>query len=326
MDISFADKCIFITGHTGFIGSWLTLSFIRAGAKVTGLYRSRQHASPIASFILDHPLVTSYKGDIRDQQLLETILKNHAPDYIIHLTAQADQGQSQKAPLETFDINVLGTITLLEAIRKHARPVTLLTAGSFPDPLQDEHIRDHSPYICSKHIAEEIIETYQYSYFDTLGIRSISLQLNNIIGGGDFNYNRIVPYCFYSWYHQKKVRLNHPGHIRRWSSVTDLVSEIKEILYNSPAYNVHHRSFGLRKYTELSVAELAAGLGLAFLKLNPGNQHWPLFTGDNIPLELINNFPPEPLPLIINSAKWFDRLYKNDLNIVLFSMQILTNQ
>ena len=190
------DRRVFITGCTGILGSWLTLALVEAGADVVGLIRDRV---PLSNLNLSgaYQHITAVDGDITDGELLERVLNEYEIEVVFHLAAQPLVRLANRAPMGTFEINIKGTWLLLEACRRSHTVKRIVVASSdkaYGDqeelPYSEEApLQGHHPYDVSKSCADLITQTYANTYRLPVAIT----RCGNIYGGGDLNWDRIVP-------------------------------------------------------------------------------------------------------------------------------------
>jgi CDP-glucose 4,6-dehydratase len=230
---SYQDKTVLITGHTGFKGSWLALWLESIGAKVIGYSLdpptdpSIFQATGLSDRILD------IRGDILDRvRVFEVVKKNH-PEYIFHLAAQPLVRFSYKHPLDTFNVNVMGTTNILEAVRILQYPVTCVCITSDKcyanrecDYAYQENdpLGGYDPYSASKAAAELVISSYRKSFFGSIKEPRVSLssvRAGNIIGGGDWAEDRIVPDCVRALVRGDPIEIRNPNAVRPWQYVLD---------------------------------------------------------------------------------------------------------
>ncbi len=197
MDKSFwQDRPVFVTGCTGLLGSWLTAALVDAGAQVVGLVRDQVPSSQLVRAGIT-PRITVVQGDIVNQPLLERVLAEYEIETVFHLAAQTIVTIANRAPVVTFETNIRGTWSLLEAARRHPTVRRIVVASSdkaYGDqpvlpyteeaPLQGRH-----PYDVSKSCADLIAQAYAYTY----GLPVAITRFGNLFGGGDLNWNRVVP-------------------------------------------------------------------------------------------------------------------------------------
>ena len=233
MDLSevYVGRKVIITGDTGFKGSWLALWLQKLGATVTGIgldpktSRDNYVACGLGSVITHHIC------DLRQYDKIQKIFTTTKPDMVFHLAAQALVSESYTCPRETFDINTQGTANILEAIR-HTPSVqagVMVTSDKCYENLgwvhsyrETDPLGGHDPYSASKGAAEIIISSYIRSFFSKDGTPVISsARAGNVIGGGDWSKNRIIPDFMRSLEGKKPIDLRNPGAVRPWQHVLE---------------------------------------------------------------------------------------------------------
>ena len=198
-------KRVFITGHTGFKGSWLCRILISAGAKVTG-FSLEPPTSPNLFDIADiKPHINSVIGDIRDFEALKKAYDEAEPEIVFHLAAQPIVRDSYKEPAYTYETNVMGTVNLLECVRLSANPpksvLNVTTDKVYKNNewtwgyRENEPLDGFDPYSNSKSCSELVTHSYKASFLDGMGIAVSTARAGNVIGGGDFANDRIIPDC-----------------------------------------------------------------------------------------------------------------------------------
>ena len=229
----FKNKKILITGHTGFKGSWLTLWLNLMGAKVYGISDNYPKKNNHFFDLKLSKNIKNYKIDICDLIKLKKIVLKTKPDYIFHLAAQSLLKKSYNFPIKTFNTNSIGTLNLLESIRylKNKCNVVLITSDKSYKNLEikrgyseDDILGGNDPYSASKGAAELIINSYLKSFFvKKKNIRIAIARAGNVIGGGDWSIDRIIPDCVKSWYKYKKITIRSPKSTRPWQHVLDAI-------------------------------------------------------------------------------------------------------
>lgn len=231
----FKDKKILITGHTGFKGTWLTLWLNSIGAKVCGVslpdcneaYQSHYNELNLESLIVDR------RGDIRDRKFLLDTFSDFKPEIVFHLAAQALVIDSYKDPVNTYETNVIGTMNVLEAIRASESVKTAVLITSDKCYRNDEqvfgyretdYLGGHDPYSASKSCAEIVAHSYFDSFIGDNGPSCVTVRAGNVIGGGDWANNRIVPDCFRAWSKKEPVKIRSPHATRPWQLVLEPIS------------------------------------------------------------------------------------------------------
>ena len=225
---------VFVTGHTGFKGSWLTQWLLGVGATVHGFALAPETPSLFSQLGLVSR-ITHVIGDVRDTKALTRALHNAAPDFIFHLAAQPLVRLSYAQPVDTYATNVMGTVHLLEAVRLAGRSCTVVVvttdkcyenSGREHAYAEDEPMGGHDPYSSSKGAVELVVSAYRRSFFsgpDT-PVRLASARAGNVIGGGDWALDRIVPDCIRSLQRDEAIAVRNPAATRPWQHVLEPLS------------------------------------------------------------------------------------------------------
>src|SRR5450432_2334918 len=231
----YKNKKVIVTGNTGFKGSWLSLWLYSLGAKVTGISKDiPSNPSLFEELELDKKAAHHFE-DIRDASKMKEIFTRVQPDFVFHLAAQPIVSVSYTDPLETFQTNTLGTANILEALRSVTNPciAVMITSDKCYDNVEwiwgyreQDALGGKDPYSASKGAAELVIKSYFHSFFKRPGsnIRLTTIRAGNVIGGGDWALNRIVPDCFRSWNKELKVKIRNPESTRPWQHVLEPLS------------------------------------------------------------------------------------------------------
>ncbi len=227
-------KRVFITGHTGFKGAWLLLVLHHIGARVKG-YSLAPESNSLFNSIDGTSLCESVIGDIRDERHLSDAILSFNPDYIFHMAAQALVLDSYEQPVDTFSTNIMGTVHVLNVLRSMKTPckTVIITTDKVyenlerPEPYQEnERLGGYDPYSNSKACAELVTASYRNSFFNKkdfhLHYQSIaSARSGNVIGGGDWNANRIIPDLARSLSKNNTLIVRNPTAVRPWQHVLD---------------------------------------------------------------------------------------------------------
>ena len=223
-------KTVLVTGHTGFKGSWLCLWLERLGARVVGYALAPPTQPSLFEQAGIAALVEHHIGDVRDTEALATAVKAAQPDFVFHLAAQPLVLDSYTAPAETFATNVTGTINLLEALRasrSQASVVMVTTDKVYRNAetgqafAEDDPLSGHDPYSASKAAMELAVASWRASFFGGDGPRVATARAGNVIGGGDWSANRIVPDLARALAGNAVPELRHPGALRPWQHVLE---------------------------------------------------------------------------------------------------------
>lgn len=233
------DKQVFVTGHTGFKGAWLCLWLQALGAKVTG-YALKPTSSPsLFELCRLSSSMKSIIADIRDREKLQQAIVASNPDIVIHMAAQPLVRESYQYPVETYEVNVLGTVYLLEAVRhavqlggKTKAIVNVTSDKSYENKewhwgyRENDPLGGYDPYSNSKACSEMITSAYRKSFFNPMeyqkhGVGLASARAGNVIGGGDWASDRLVPDCIRAYEKDEKIIVRNPDAIRPWQHVLE---------------------------------------------------------------------------------------------------------
>ena len=231
----YAGRRVLVTGHTGFKGSWLAAWLTQLDAHVTGLALDPNEDQPLFGAVrLTDRMAADYRIDIRDGKAVGQAVEQSAPEFVFHLAAQPLVRQSYVEPAKTFETNVLGVVNLLEAVRQCARPCTVVVATTdkcYENRNTDEGYREddrlggHDPYSASKACAELVVGSYRKSFFaDCREVRLASARAGNVIGGGDWSRDRIVPEVIRALCRGEPVRVRNKTSTRPWQHVLEPLS------------------------------------------------------------------------------------------------------
>lgn len=219
-------KRVFLTGHTGFKGSWAAYWLTSMGAEVTG-FALAPNSDP-AMFQLIDAGVRSVIGDLADQSAVANACAQAEPEIILHLAAQPLVRYSYAHPVETFGTNLMGTVHLLQSVPASARVVLVITTDKVYENderglafAEDAPLGGHDPYAASKACAEIAVQSYRKSFFADGGARLATARGGNVIGGGDFAPDRLVPDIVRAARSGQMLELRHPKATRPWQHVLD---------------------------------------------------------------------------------------------------------
>lgn len=235
----FRGRSVFVTGHTGFKGSWLCLWLSRLGANVTG-YALEPPTEPNNFTVSEvrELLAEHHEGDIRDEHRLHEAMRAAEPDLVLHLAAQSIVRKSYKIPRETFDVNVMGTACVLDCVRKLDRPCAVVAVTSdkcYENREQvwgyreDDAMGERDPYGGSKGAAELLIRSYRHSFFPPShcaehGVKLASARAGNVIGGGDWTPDALIVDVFRALSQDRTIAIRSPGAFRPWQHVLQALS------------------------------------------------------------------------------------------------------
>jgi CDP-glucose 4,6-dehydratase len=230
----YSGKTVLVTGHTGFKGAWLSIWLHELGAKVVGYALDPYH--DIDTFVKTNlnEKIIDIRGDLLDKKLLNEVFEKHKPDIVFHLAAQPIVRDSYDIPVETFEINAIGTANILECIRKVkcVKAAVLITTDKVYENKEEiwgyrekDPLGGYDPYSSSKACAEIIINSYRQSFFqqEDNDIFIASARAGNVIGGGDWQAHRIIPDCVNSLKDGKSIDIRNPIAVRPWQHVLEAV-------------------------------------------------------------------------------------------------------
>jgi CDP-glucose 4,6-dehydratase len=258
---------VLITGHTGFKGGWLSLYLMRLGASVFGIA-----LPPVTKpnlFELAHVSdgVDSRICDIRDSDRLAACVKSIRPEIVIHMAAQPLVRVGYREPISTFNTNIMGTVHIIDSLRNlnSVKVALMVTTDKVyrnmecPFPYREnDTLGGHDPYSASKAASEFVISSYRDSFLKDQGVAVASVRAGNVIGGGDWSEDRLIPDAVRAWHACKSLIIRNPGAIRPWQHVLEPLNgyiKLAEKLWHHPefagAYN-----FGPRADEAASVQEV----------------------------------------------------------------------
>ena len=230
---AYKDKRVFITGHTGFKGSWLCGMLLMAGAEVYG-YALKPPTKPslFAQLKLAKRIKSHVIGDVRDLKSLTAAIRAAKPDYVFHLAAQPLVRESYKSPVETFETNVMGTVNVLEAVRRigrKCRVVCITTDKVYENDNRGKAFKEgdplggSDPYSASKGACEIAIASYRRSFFSASDcpVKVASARAGNVIGGGDWAQDRIVPDAMRAFLSGRTLTVRNRKSTRPWQHVLE---------------------------------------------------------------------------------------------------------
>lgn len=267
----YSGKTVLVTGHTGFKGSWLVLWLQLLGARVIG-YALPPHTQPSLFHLTDaQEGITHIIGDVRDLSKLREVCQTYQPDFVFHLAAQSLVRYSYEHPVETYATNMMGTIHLLEAIR--ATPSVRVCVNVTSDKCYENREWEYSyrendpmggydPYSSSKGCAELITAAYRRSFFkivDSHSVRLASVRAGNVIGGGDWARDRLIPDCVRSLAAKEAIIIRNPDAVRPWQYVLEPLSGylwLGAFLWNKPGTFEGSWNFGPHTAGNVSVRQI----------------------------------------------------------------------
>ena len=234
MDYSFWEgKRVLITGHTGFKGGWLSLWLSRSGAKVTGFSLPPPTSPSIYEAAKVGTRVDDITGDIRDAEAISAAIARCRPEIVFHMAAQSLVRRSYRDPIETYATNVMGTVHVLEAVRRFGdtRVVVNITSDKCYENREmlwgyreTDPMGGYDPYSSSKGCAELVATAYRRSYFEAGTTRLASVRAGNVIGGGDWAEDRLIPDCMRALSKGETILIRRPNAVRPWQHVLEPIA------------------------------------------------------------------------------------------------------
>jgi len=328
-------KTVLVTGDTGFKGSWLSIWLSLLGAKVVG-YSAYLPSKPcLFSVCKIDKLVKHITGDVRDYNSLRNVFIKHNPDFVFHLAAQPIVSRSYLNPKLTFETNVLGTVNVLECMRKFSADTTaiMITSDKCYKNMEwgwgyreTDALGGNDPYGSSKACAELVCHSYYKSFFDRTKNRCkmVTARAGNVIGGGDWAVDRLVPDCVKAWSDNRTVNVRNPKATRPWQHVLEPLSGYLWLgakFLKSDKLNGESFNFG----PDYKVSESVGELIKLFSKYFGGSNKWKYLKKKNKSREsmflkvssdkalkhlgwyAILSFPDA----IKMTAEWYEEYYKN---------------
>jgi CDP-glucose 4,6-dehydratase len=225
-------KKVLITGHTGFKGSWLCIILNLLEAKIYGYSLAPKKNSLFLKSKIQNSLISNTYADINDLNKLKKFVKKNKPEIIFHLAAQPLVLESYKNPINTFSTNILGTVNLLEVVRKtnSIKSIIIITTDKVYKVdkknisySETDELGGYDPYSSSKVCTEVIVNSYVQSFFTKTKLKNkiATVRAGNVIGGGDYSENRLVPDIIRAINGKKKLLVRNPTQIRPWQHVLD---------------------------------------------------------------------------------------------------------
>ena len=303
------NKKVFITGNTGFKGTWLTILLLELGAKIKGYSLSVEKESLFNKVSKElKNQIENVMGDIRDYNLLEKEISSFRPEIIIHLAAQPLVIESYKNPIQTWDTNLMGTLNLLEAITNTNFSGTALIIttdkvywndNSNQKFTEEDFLGGYDPYSASKAATEIAVASWRLSFYNNNNIKLATARAGNVIGGGDWAKNRIIPDAIKSILKKESLNIRNPYSTRPWQHVLDPLNGYLKLIEYLEGNNIEHEkkissyafNFGPNTTHNKSVLEVIEKI----YSIWPGKYHFDK--------NKINHHESENLNLCINKSQ-----------------------
>lgn len=261
-------KKVLITGNCGFKGSWLTLYLEFLGATVYGITKNEPDNNKMYQACRIQDTVKQYFCDIQDAYGIKKIIMEVQPDVAFHLAAQPITLKSYSEPLHAFSVNGMGTANFLDAFREYPKECNVVIVTSDKCYKNNEwvwgyretdRLEGRDPYSASKSIAEIIFQSYYHSFFkDQDKVKIASCRAGNVIGGGDWSPDRIVPNCIEAWSNNTSIEIRSPESVRPWNYVLDVILGYITVGLNLSLNKINGESFnfGPEAGNEINVLDL----------------------------------------------------------------------
>jgi CDP-glucose 4,6-dehydratase len=269
----FSNKKVFITGNTGFKGSWLSAILHELKADIKGYALTPEYENGLFRILEPLQISKNVFADIRNKDLLLKEIESFQPDYIFHLAAQPLVRRSYQIPAETFDVNVTGTANLLEAVSKLQKKITIVVITTdkvyanleLDQPHKEtDLLGGYDPYSASKACAEFVVNAFRSSFFNPEQIaehkkKIATARAGNVIGGGDWSADRIIPDIVKAFNNNKPVDIRNPESIRPWQHVIEPLFGyllLAGLLHNTENVHADAYNFGPLPDDHLTVKSL----------------------------------------------------------------------
>lgn len=332
----YKNKTVLVTGHTGFKGSWLCRILIKAGANVVGYALEPPTVPSLFALSGIEKRMTSVIGDIADYEKLETVFDGYAPDMVLHLAAQPLVRESYARPVYTYRTNVMGTVNVLECVRHTPSVKSVLNVTTDKVYLNDdapdhafkesEPLDGYDPYSNSKSCSELVTHSYIKSFFSSTDVAVSTARAGNVIGGGDFAVDRIIPDCVRAAARGEQIALRNPYSTRPYQHVLEplfIYLEIAEKQYGNKSYSGYY-NIGPDDCDCVDTGTLATmfcnewGNGLSWIDKHDGGPHEAAFLKlDNSLIKKVFGWTPRwHIDDVIRKTVEWTRVYLSDRSAV----------
>ena len=343
---TYKNKKVLITGNTGFKGSWLTLWLLKLGARVYGISRGIPTEPSMYEVVGLNEKITYFENDIRDLYSVKQIIEEVKPDFLFHLAAQSLVSMSYSDPIETISTNVLGTTNVLEALKEsnHYCIGVIITSDKCYDNVEwawgykeTDMLGGKDIYSGSKGAAELVFKSYYFSFFkkSDCNIKIVTARAGNVIGGGDWAKDRIVPDCMRAWSKDEVVKVRNPKASRPWQHVLEPLSgylALGQQFYDSSDLSGESFNFGPQLQYNHTVGEILRDLSKYWNFKNPSkaykisdkikfNEAGLLKLNCDKALFFLKWLPTLNYNKLIEfTGKWYFKFYKGQENMLEFTL------
>lgn len=327
----YKNKKVLVTGHTGFKGSWLCLWLKMLGAEVYGYALSVNTQPSMFKELKLEKKIKSIIGDIRDKEKLEQVFCEIKPEIVFHLAAQPLVRLSYFEPLLTYETNVIGTLNVLEAARKCKTVkafINVTTDKCYENKevnrgyKEDDPMGGYDMYSSSKGCVEIMSSSYRRSFLLDTDLAMATARAGNVIGGGDWAMDRLVPDCIRNITENKKIEIRNPDAIRPWQHVLEPLSgylKLGNLLYTQGQKYAQGFNFGPKENSVLTVADVANkivecwGKGEVFIHKNDNLHEANLLMLNIEKAEKVLNWKPiyTAQEAIEKTVQWYKNFYNN---------------
>ena len=345
----YKDKKVLITGHTGFKGSWLTLWLLHLGADVMGYSLDPPTKPNLFETLQLHKEITHIVGDVRDEESLKKVFYTYKPEIVIHMAAQPLVRYSYINPKETYETNVIGTLNVFEAIKNtdSVRVVINVTSDKCYENKEwiygyreTDPMGGYDPYSSSKGCAELLTTAYRKSFFNPRDygerhkVSLASVRAGNVIGGGDWAQDRLIPDCMRALSKGETIYIRNPKAVRPWQFVLEPLSGylwLGALMWENPTEYCEAWNFGPKDDDILSVEEIVKEVielwGKGDYKVNPDNK---FHEAKLLKLDISKasfKLKWEPVynvrEALVETIDWYKTFYRSEDNIYDFTVKQL---
>ena len=337
---------VLVTGHTGFKGSWLSLWLNQIGANVSGLSLVEPVSSPSMYMVLNiDKSVKDDRGNIIQPDICFNLIKKAKPEIIFHMAAQPLVRESYADPLTTYNTNVIGTANILEAARRceSVKTIVVITTDKCYENVEQDYayvetdpLGGHDPYSSSKACVEHLVSAYYRSFFKEKGVGLATARAGNVIGGGDWSADRLIPDAVKAWSKNEKLIIRYPQSTRPWQHVLEPLYgylTLAEHLWNQPKEFSGSWNFGPHQNSLKTVQDMVE---LA-VQVWGGSPEWESSNDNHLHeagLLQLNSDKARSLldwkprmnfdKAVIETIRWYKEYYLNKLDLKKFTLNQIT--